>query len=98
MTVGQKHITWDKIMLLCSSIIIPFIALIVTVVIFGTRIDDKVSSIQARQEKQDLRNGEFQLQLNSIQSQVDTVKSRQMQFYYQQNAKLMQLQYTTGKK
>lgn len=85
MTVNNNHVGWEKILLICSSLIIPFVGLIVTVVIFGTRVDDRLINITQRQDKQDQFNNDFKTQL-------DTVKNRQERYHYESNGRFNDLE------
>lgn len=70
-------LTWGNIMAICTAFVFPAIGIIITVVIFGTRVVDKVENLTHRVDVISDRQDRTDEKINRINGKVDTIERRQ---------------------
>lgn len=84
--IEERHgISFKMLLSICGVFLIPCLGVILTVLIFVIKDDDKLTVIKDKQDKQEIFNGD-------IKTQLDTVKNRQERYHYESNSRFNDLE------
>lgn len=73
----NNTITWNKIIALCSAFGIPAIGVVFALVVWGVRLDDRMTNMIITQEKQGNSIENLNDKIDRLSIRVDTVAQRQ---------------------
>ncbi len=76
-TEPTLHVTWSKVFAVITAIVIPGLSLLITGVIFGTNLINKVDGISSKVDVISIRQDKIDDKVDHVSSRVDTIERRQ---------------------
>lgn len=90
---GTATISWNKIITICSVFIIPAISILAALLIWGVRLDDKLTNVILTQHDQGNSLKELNDKVDKISVRVDTVSQRQANNKREMDYKMREMEY-----
>lgn len=74
---NQDNVSWNKVITVCSAFGIPLVSILVAGIVWGTRIDDKMTNFSLKQQEQGYDIKALNTKVDEISVRVDTITQRQ---------------------
>lgn len=86
-------ISWNKIITVCSAFGIPIMSIVIAGVIWGVRLDDKLTTVIINQDKQGIKIEDLNYKIDQLSIRVDTVTQRQKDAKRESDYRFMYLEH-----
>lgn len=83
MSNQSSNISLDHLKWAIGAIVVPILGVIIFVVNLGTKVTERLEKIDEKVDGVIMRQDKTDGKLSSFQGQIDTIKTRQLQYHYE---------------